>query len=115
MKNSFLYHTTTVLILALTGIILSGSKNNEKSSTVKLAKIYVANEGDASVSVINFQDSLNDAVIDMMGYSGEMYMPHKAENLQLTQISNYLSLNQSFLMSGWRHYFCFTRTTLYRY
>lgn len=79
MKHFFLTPTIAVIMLVLTGIIMSGCNNNKKSSSLQLAKIYVANEEGGSISVIDLQDSLKVTSIDISGNSGEMFMAHNVQ------------------------------------
>lgn len=79
MRHSFLTLTIAVIVLALTSIIISGCNNNKKSSSLQLAKIYVANEGEGSISAINLQDSSKVTSIDIGGNSGELFMPHNVQ------------------------------------
>lgn len=80
MKYSFLTPILLVMIiLLLTGMMISGCDNNKKSSSLKLAKIYVANEEGGSVSVLDLQDSLKVISIDISGNSGEMFMAHNVQ------------------------------------
>ena len=48
-KHFFLTSTLAVIMLVLSGMIMSGCDNNKKSSSLKLAKVYVANEEGGSV------------------------------------------------------------------
>ena len=69
MKHFFKTPTIAVIILVLTGMMMSGCDNNKKSSTLQSAKIYVANEEGSSVSVIELQDSFKVTNIDISGNS----------------------------------------------
>ena len=77
MKHFFLI-PTLVIVLLLSGLIMGSCNNNKKSSTLHLAKIYVANEEGVSVSVIDLQDSLKNATIDISD-SGKMFMAHNVQ------------------------------------
>lgn len=58
---------------------MSGCNNSKKSSSLQLGKIYVANEGEGTVSVIDLQDNLKVTSIEISGNSGEMFMPHNVQ------------------------------------
>ncbi len=80
MKHSFLIPASgVVMVLLLTGIIMSGCDSKNKSSSRQLAKVYVANEEGGSVSVIDLQNSLKVTSIDISGNSGEMFMAHNVQ------------------------------------
>ena len=80
MKHFFLTPALPVVImLLLTGMIMSGCDNNKKSSSLQPAKVYVANEEGGSVSVIDLQDSLKNTSIDISDNSGKMFMAHNVQ------------------------------------
>lgn len=80
MKNLFLNLILLIVVtLMLTGTMMSGCDGNKKSSSLKLAKVYVANEEGGSVSVIDLQNSLKVTSIDISGNSGEMFMAHNVQ------------------------------------
>ncbi|MFA5656165.1 MAG: hypothetical protein WC199_00190 [Dysgonamonadaceae bacterium] len=74
MRNSISITTIAILILTLTAILISGCTTNKKSSSLQLSKIYVANEGEGTVSVIDLQDNLKVTITDINDNSGEMFM-----------------------------------------
>lgn len=79
MKHSFLNPALLVVVMLLiTGMIISGCDNNKKSSILQPAKVYVANEEGGSVSVIDLQDSLKNTNI-AIGDSGKMFMAHNVQ------------------------------------
>lgn len=79
MRNSISITTITILILALTAIFISGCNNNKQSSSLQTAKVYVANEGDGTISVIDLQDSLKVTNIIINDNSGDKFMPHNVQ------------------------------------
>ena len=62
----------------LAGIITSSCNSNKNLSSSLPAKVYVANEEGGSISVINLQDSLKNATIDLSD-SGKMFMAHNVQ------------------------------------
>ena len=58
--------------------MLSDCNIKNKSSTLQPAKIYVANEEGGSVSIIDLQDSLKNANVDISD-SGKMFMAHNVQ------------------------------------
>jgi len=78
MKHFFLRQPLFVIILLLTGMIMSGCDNNKKSSTLQPAKLFVANEEGGSVSIIDLQDSLKNTSVDI-SESGKMFMAHNVQ------------------------------------
>ena len=77
MKHFFLAPKLLILLL-LTGIIMSSCINNKNSSQLQRGKVYVANEEGGSVSVIDLQDSLKNTSIDIND-SGKMFMAHNVQ------------------------------------
>lgn len=61
-----------------TAMMLSDCNIKNKSSTLQPAKIYVTNEEDGSVSVIDLQDSLKNISINISD-SGKMFMAHNVQ------------------------------------
>jgi len=79
MKHSSLNQALQfVIVLLLTGAMMISCNNNKKSSPTQPAKVYVANEEGGSVSVIDLQDSLKNASIDI-SESGKMFMAHNVQ------------------------------------
>jgi len=80
MKHFFLTPALPIVImLLLTGMIMSGCDNNKKSSSLQPTKLYVTNEEVGSVSVIDLQDSLKNTSIDISDNSGKMLMAHNVQ------------------------------------
>ena len=87
MKKNLLSPTLFVITLMLLGMISScsnndnsNSNNSDKSSLVVTgAKVYVANEADGSVSVIDLQDSLKTISIDLSDSAGTIFMAHNVQ------------------------------------
>lgn len=66
-----------VIMLSLT-VISSSCDNNNKSSTLQPAKIYVANEEGGSISVIDLQNN-STSTIDITDSTGVKYEPHNVQ------------------------------------
>lgn len=80
MKKFFLHPTLVIITLMLLGMVSScGNNDNDKSSSVPTAKVYVANEAGGSVSVIDLQDSLKTTSIDLSDSAGTMFMAHNVQ------------------------------------
>ena len=77
MKYFFL--NVTLAVIMLIGIAMIGCNNNNKTSALQQAKVYVANEEGGSVSVIDIQDHSKITSIDISGNSGEMLMAHNVQ------------------------------------
>lgn len=78
MKHPVLTPTLVLIILILTGIVMSTCNSNKNSSSLQHAKIYVANKEDSSVSVIDLQESMKNTNIDLSD-SGKMLMAHNVQ------------------------------------
>lgn len=79
MRHSLSIPTIAILILVLTGISISGCSSNKQPSSLQFAKVYVANEGDGTISVIDIQDSIKVTSIDVNDDSGEMFISHNVQ------------------------------------
>lgn len=68
------------IIITMIGLAtLSSCNNYNKSSSSQMAKVYVANEGDGSISVIDLQDSLKTIDIDLTDSAGNIFLPHNVQ------------------------------------
>lgn len=81
MKDFFIIPISRVVmvLLLITGMMISGCDSKNKSSSLQPAKVYVANEEGGSVSVIDLENSLKVTSIDISGNSGEMFMAHNVQ------------------------------------
>lgn len=79
MKQPFSISIAIIIIVALTAVFINSCNNIKQSSSLQTAKVYVANEGDGTVSVIDIQDSLKVANIIINDNSGEKFMPHNVQ------------------------------------
>lgn len=78
MKHPFLNPILVMTIFMFIGIVMISCDINKNSSSLQLAKVYVANEEGGSVSVIDLQESLNNTSIDISD-SGKMFMAHNVQ------------------------------------
>lgn len=68
---------TLAVIITIIGLAtLSSCDNNNKSLPLQTAKIFIANEAEGSVSVIDLQDSLKTTTIDLSDSAGNIFLPH---------------------------------------
>lgn len=70
---------TLVIIIIIGLATLSSCDNNIKSSSLQTAKVYIANEGEGSVSVIDLQDKLKTTIIDLSDSAGNVFLPHNVQ------------------------------------
>ncbi len=79
MKHSLLNQALQfVIVLLLACAMMISCNNNKKSSPTQTAKVYVANEEDGTISVIDLQNN-STATIDLTDSTGVKYDPHNVQ------------------------------------
>lgn len=78
-KTFFTKKTLSVMMIVLSGMMISGSYKNGKLASLIPSKIYVANEEGSSVSVIDLDDNLKTKTINIKDSSGNMFMAHNVQ------------------------------------
>ena len=68
-----------VIFIIIGLVTLSSCGNNNESSPLQPAKVYVANEAGGSISVIDLQDSIRTTTIDLSDSAGNMFLPHNVQ------------------------------------